>query len=459
MNEKKIFDAITNVQDELIDEARVMKLKRKTNKWKKWTAIAAGVMILVIGGTFLGEDERFSGEALLNVIYPTAYAFGDTDARMNISQNNPVDDSFLESIKKFSYTTAVEIINEKGENINYSPISLYYALALAASGADGATAGEIFSLLGVSDRQLLSKQCGNLYRQIYKDNEIGKLKIANSIWMDNKIRGRKVLFKENFIQNAVENFYASSHIVDFNSKDAGEAISKWISENTNDTISPSMEVDKNQILSIINTIYFYDQWVTSFEKNKTRNDTFYLSDGNEVSCDFMNGCYSGGFSKGEGYTRASLPLKNAGEMLFVLPDEGVSPYELIDSPEQMREIFEGESKYYGEIIWQIPKFKFGSKLNLKDNLKALGVSTAFLNTADFSGITNHELGISVIEQESSISIDENGVEASAFTIISYESAMEPKDKANMILNRPFLYGITDSNGILLFVGVCENPIG
>jgi len=33
----------------------------------------------------------------------------------------------------------------------------------------------------------------------------------------------------------------------------------------------------------------------------------------------------------------------------------------------------------------------------------------------------------------------------------------PKDKAEMILNRPFIYGIAAANGTLLFIGVCMNP--
>jgi len=37
------------------------------------------------------------------------------------------------------------------------------------------------------------------------------------------------------------------------------------------------------------------------------------------------------------------------------------------------------------------------------------------------------------------------------------SAM-PEGHADMLLNRPFIYGITAQNRSLLFVGVCENPI-
>lgn len=74
-------------------------------------------------------------------------------------------------------------------------------------------------------------------------------------------------------------------------------------------------------------------------------------------------------------------------------------------------------------------------------------------------MTKEDVYISNIKQESYIAIDEKGVEAAAFTEIDYcGAAAITEDKAEMILNRPFIYGIQDSNGVLLFVGICENPI-
>lgn len=167
---------------------------------------------------------------------------------------------------------------------------------------------------------------------------------------------------------------------------------------------------------------------------------------------------SAGFARGESFTRAGLALKNGGQMVFVLPDEGISPCSLLASPEQMREIFEGGKDGYGQVTWKIPRFSFGSALELVDVLKALGVSAAFAADADFTGITDHLAFISDVHQETHIAIDEKGVEASAFTRIDYFGAALPEDRAEMILDRPFLYAITAPGGGLLFVGLCENPV-
>lgn len=48
MKEKKLFDAITEVDEDLIEEARIISLKKQAKTWKKWIAIAASI-VLVIG--------------------------------------------------------------------------------------------------------------------------------------------------------------------------------------------------------------------------------------------------------------------------------------------------------------------------------------------------------------------------------------------------------------------------
>lgn len=392
-------------------------------------------------------------------VYPKGIAFEDWEARRDVRENNPVSENTVSAVNQFSYDTAAQILKGTPGNGCYSPLSLYYALALAATGAEGSTRDELLALLKVEDVNELSEQCGNLYRLLYTDSEISKLKIANSLWLDEEAGGRQISFKDSFIKNAADNFYASIFTVDFADKSAGRAMGEWISENTNGTLAPEFKTEDEQIMSIINTVYFCDQWMDRFDAKNTKEDIFYLVDGQEAACDFMNMTYgSHGFSKGEGYIRSSLNLKENGSMIFILPDEGVAVGELMSSPQKLEEIFaKGENKH-GRVVWSVPKFGYGSGFELVDTLKALGATSAFsLESADFSAMTSAPACISGVRQDTHISIDENGVEASAFTKIDYVGSAMPEDKAEMILNRPFIYGVTAADGALLFVGVCKDP--
>ena len=413
----------------------------------------AGVLALVAALSLTACDANLSIEQAATAVYPQRVGFEDYETRGAVREKNTVSDSTISAVKDFSYTTAEQLFSATNANSCYSPISLYYALSLAAVGAGGETQKELLSLLGVSDINTLSTECGKLYRLLYTDNEISKLRIANSLWMDNEMNGEPIRFKDSYIDNAVRSFYASLFTVDFSDMSAGQAMGQWIRDNTNGTLSADYDVDPEQIMSILNTVYYYDEWVASFNVDKTQAGTFYLEDGSTTICDFMNMIQgSHAFSKGEGYTRSSLNLKDKGQMVFILPDENISIFDLIDSG--IEEMFEGGESNYGEVVWSVPKFGCDSEFKLAGMLKSLGVTSAFNMDADFSGITDHLAFISDITQKTHISVNEKGVEASAFTQIDYAGSSLPQDRAEMILNRPFLYGITTVNGTLLFIGVC-----
>lgn len=429
---------------------------------KKIVTLTLSILFLF---SLIACKDKQSNDALevCKAEYPEGYSYDDYDTRQKVREENPIEDEFNNSINSFACNTASQILKDKNENIMYSPLSLYYALAIVANGSEGETENELFDLLNVSDKDYLSQQCGNLYRLLYSDNELSKLKIANSLWLDNEIDGNKVSFKKDFIDNATENFYASLFSVDFSDKKTGETIGKWISDNTNGTLEYEYNPDPLQIMSIINTIYFYGEWSDRFNEDATKEDTFYVSEDEQVKCDFMNKKYSSsGFVKGDGYLKSVLGLKNAG-MVFILPDEGISVNDLISTPEKINEIFNGGEYKSGEVTWKIPEFSFNTSLNIKKSLEDLGITVPFdMDNADFTGITDSNAVISAIKQKTHIGLNEEGVEASAYTEISLCDGscaiLEEKEKVEMILDRPFIYGITTNNGELLFVGVCNNPI-
>ena len=422
---------------------------------KKIVIYAICVLMMASTSACGSRAASVKNKAVKNPVYPESIAFDDFDGSHKVRTENELDENFEKALERFSYISASKLLSDKTENVSYSPISLYMALSIAGTGAKGSTQDEIFSVLGTSEKSkdYISEQNSKLFRLLYSDNEIGKLKLANSLWLQ-----KDIVFKKDFIDNTVQSFYASLFNVDFSDKDTSKLMSNWISENTKGVLSPQIGLDKEQIMSIINTIYFKDEWIDRFDENKTKPDTFYLSDGSEIKCDFMKSLYSiHGFTRGEGFTASSLSLKNNSSMTFVLPDKGVTIDSLLSTPEKAASLFNYEHSIRGKVIFQIPKFSYGSTLDLNDTLQSMGVKSAFENTADFSEITDGTAFISNIKQQTHVAIDEKGVEAAAFTKIDYAGSTLPKDEvAEMILNRPFIFAIR-SNGKLLFVGVVNNP--
>ena len=67
--------------------------------------------------------------------------------------------------------------------------------------------------------------------------------------------------------------------------------------------------------------------------------------------------------------------------------------------------------------------------------------------------------VSDVTQKTHIDVNEYGVEAAAYTEVAMKMSAVFAAEESLYLNRPFLYGLYDEAGNLLFMGVCENPEG
>ena len=108
----------------------------------------------------------------------------------------------------------------------------------------------------------------------------------------------------------------------------------------------------------------------------------------------------------------------------------------------------------------MPKFDVSSKLDLIGSLKSLGVTDAFdENAADFSRITDQEAVVDRISHVARMKVDEEGMEAAAYTEISMKATAalaEEQVKVKMHLNRPFLVIVNSPDGLPLFLtAVCS----
>ena len=135
---------------------------------------------------------------------------------------------------------------------------------------------------------------------------------------------------------------------------------------------------------------------------------------------------------------------------------GVDVHTFLESPEVLNDVLFGTGEStVGEVVWKVPKFSYGSELSLKEPLLRLGMKKAF-DDADFTNMASDPLFISSIRQQCHVGIDEYGVEAAAYTEIMYAGAALPQGRAEMILDRPFLY-VIKNRGEILFIGICEDP--
>ena len=400
--------------------------------------------------------EPVDTSALRSIEYPEAIAFDDYEKKRQVREENAVDENILQSINDFSFNSSAKVLADADGNACYSPISLYMALALLTSGTDGEVQDELTALLGEEDTAYLSEQMGKLFRRMYTNNEISKLYMTNSLWINEEYP-----VKKEYTDNAMENFYAAVNNIDFSDPEAGGMISQWISDNTEGLLEPKIEVNPLYLMYIVNTIYLNDEWSDNFEEAATREDIFNLSSGQSVNTQFMNKQFGTSINQADGYTAASLYMKNTGRMVLVLPDEGVDVNSFLESSELMAQMVDTRNEQYGTVKMSLPKFDFESKFNLEESLRKLGIEKAFsADSAGFSGISDYATCISEVKQGSRIAIDENGVEAAAYTYIAVDTAAAdmPDEPIVLKFDRPFIFIVQSDSGVPLFIGTVQNPV-
>lgn len=412
-------------------------------------------------------EEYGSVELLAMASYPEKIDYEDYEAQKDRWQDNQVSDATDYAVNIFSYKTAAAVLSGTEESSCFSPLSLYHTLAVLCSGAEGNTRQQLLNLLGMSDLDTLSAEIGRLYRLNYQDDEVNILKIANSLWLDNELSDGTVMeYDPQWLITAAADYYAEVYAADFSSPQTVEALGNWIARMTGGNLQPSgeeMGINEDTAMSIVNTLWFKTQWADKFYEKNTAADLFTLADGTEVECDFMHKTDIGHSAiVTEEYTKSYIRLDGGARMIFVLPQEGVDVLSLV-SEEKLTEIFENGNYTNADVVWSVPKFETTVTYELEETLQALGITDAFdMAAADFSPMTSSApLFLSSVRQGTYITVNEDGVEAAAWSMAAEEAgeaAPEELPTVEMDLNRPFIYLITAQDGSNLFLGVVQNPM-
>ena len=355
-------------------------------------------------------------------------------------------------------------------NRNLSPISVWLAMAMVAEGANGETQAELLKLLGCKTIEDLRTACAAMLKTLSVEDEGCVLDVHNSLWMAEAIGGMPVHFHEDFLSVLGDTYRSEANTVDFSNFTAGQQIAEWITEQTRGKIEvdpQAMRFDPMTIAVLINTIYLKSGWTDPFDTLLTEQGVFYgtdpeTGDQTEITVDYMHRSDRNvTITQGDGWLRYRVYLNTVGYISFVLPDEGISLDRLLGSPEAIDKLLHKGIDKTCNVSLQIPKFSFQDKMELTAILQSLGLAHCFDDDADFSRMSDPNCRIDSVLQQSYIGVDENGVEAAAYTMVSmratgYFNPVE-LETIEFHLTRPFFYSIETYDGDVLFIGTVTTP--
>lgn len=337
------------------------------------------------------------------------------------------------------------------ENQLVSPVSVLCALAMTANGAGGDTRRQMERTLGMTIDEL------NEYVLAYMSHIRGDkaLHIANSIWFkDDGI----FTVRQDFLQINADFYGAGVYKAPF---DGGtlEDINNWVKRNTNGMIEKILDdISASEIMYLVNALSFEAKWQKAYEKDSVRGGVFTTRKGEELDAEFM-------YSREDKYietdgAKGFVKYYKGGKYAFaaLLPEEGADLNNFAESltGERLLEILNSSKR--ANVTAAIPKFKAEYSAELKSILANMGMTDAFDPIcADFSGIgeSSGNIYIGGVQHKTFIEVEEKGTEAAAVTSVGVRtmSLINENDLKEVILDRPFIYMIIDTEArMLIFIG-------
>lgn len=354
-----------------------------------------------------------------------------------------------------------------GKNIVFSPYGISLTVAMLSAGAANNTLVQIKQALRFpSDPNLLhngfnslsltyESRNGNFTRA---DNSTGSVEvaIANALWAQ-----KGYPFQTTFLDTLAVNYGAGVYLLDFEAApdSARLTINDWAAVNTKNRIKEAMpegSITDGTRLVLTNTVYFKGAWSKPFLVSNTANGDFTRLDSTKISTPFMHANLPLSYAITAGVTSVELPFVGGKlSLVVVMPDVGTfSSFAAGIDSAKVASLLNGLQP--GSLDVTLPKFEFQSELPLATSLQALGLTDAFTDFADFSGIDGRrELQIMAAVHKAFVTVDESGAEATAFTGVVTGITSAPQ---SVVIDKPFVFLIRDvETKSILFFGRVLDP--
>lgn len=469
MKRDEIVTALEEISDKHIKEAEKPPKKRIFLKM----AVAAA-LVIAIGTNIMNAPMRITAYAVAEASEPRIMERPDSDNykdreewKADLAVWEAERDSRNETAAKaklglgsfFVDGNSRFLMTEKNENKLWSPVNAYIGLAMTAELTEGETRRQILDLFGVEDTEALRKQVSAVWESVYQDNSNEVCVLANSLWLESGLQ-----YNREEMDALAYHYYASVYQGDLGSSKTNKDIAAWINNNTNKFLkdsTKSIELSPETIMALYSTLYFQAKWTDEFSQSKNTKGVFHMQDGDTQAVYMNKKLKQMNYYWGGNFSAVNLSLKNGCRMWFILPDEGMTVNDVLDDGTYMEMLLsnEWEDYKYMKVNLSVPKFDISSTMDLSDGLKNMGAMNVFTeNVAEFTKLTaDSPIYLTGANQSIRVQIDEEGVKAAVYIEIpGAGSAAPPEEIIDFVLDRPFLFVITNDN-IPLFAGCVNNP--
>ena len=382
--------------------------------------------------------------------------------RSNRDLRKDIPEGYADSLSYYFQSAIPVFLSDTEGNAVCSPLNVYMALTLLAECTDGDSRQQIMNLVDCADMDALRLQAGQVWKAHYCADGASACTLANSLWLDSGLT-----YNPDTVNRLSKDHYASVFQCALGSKEADRALRDWLNQQTDGLLeeqAAGLSLDPDTVLALASTIYYRAKWHSEFSPERNTEEIFHTP-GGDVTTTFMNKQLTyGPYYWGDDFGAVSLSLEDGSKMWLILPDEGLTPADLLASRNAAKLALGGwletDAQKSLRVNLSLPKFDIGSDLHLEEALQSLGITAVFdPEDADFSPILPEQVAwLDAVNHAARVKIDEEGVEAAAYTVMmAAGAAMPPEDEMDFILDRPFLFFITSRDDLPLFAGIVNEP--
>ncbi len=334
----------------------------------------------------------------------------------------------MESLKSFQLNIFNEINkSNEGKNIMISPLSIYHILSLTANGALNSTLKEMLKALNEKDLKSMNLINNELNSNI---QQLTTVELANAVFTKFRLELK--------FRNMVRKYNAEINILE-----SAEQVNNWCKEKTHNKIQKILDSldPEEDLMVLINAIYFKGKWVKSFDKRKTKKNNFLNFNKTPIEVFFMNATNDYMYFEDKEVQALSINYKNDNlEALILLPKHQIDINNYISNltSQKYQIIISKLSK--NKVILSMPKFLINFGAELTPNFNSLGMVEAFTDNAVFTTMSKtNSLKVTKIMHKTFIEVDEEGTEAAAITAVKISLSISGVREKIMNVTHPFLF--------------------
>ncbi|MCD8204053.1 MAG: hypothetical protein LUB56_02890, partial [Coprobacillus sp.] len=299
------------------------------------------------------------------------------------------------------------------------------------------------------------------------------LEVSSDLYIDESLS-----YSDEVLSTLASDYFINSHATDFTSESASKEIYRNVRSFTHKNNASKYSYSEDTDLALLTSLYVTANWtIDGGNLRYEKRHEFTSADGTTYKAKYLNAPYNLGrvvttSTYSTFYTNTS---DNHFYLKFIVPNDGYTLSDIYNE-DTLREVnslsmdkyaengynavdTSKYENYYTRVLF--PEFSASYDEDITPALEKAGVSRAFKeNNSDLS-ITKEDATLEAIHQTNSFTIDKKGLDG--FGSVSYELKWIDDSYTgytdiyyDFIIDRAFIYILTDENNIPIYIGYVNN---